>query len=136
MNYQLTEAQSARDLVLGVYGALATGDLDVARTALHPDIALHVPGTHPLAGVHVGIDAFFGFVLGSRDLTEDGEDIELVDVLEGREHVGVYCTVRATRPGRPPLENRTVHLVRVREGRVADIWLHNFDDLSVNDFWS
>lgn len=122
--------------MLGVYGALATGDPEVARTALHPDIALHVPGTHPLAGVHVGVDAFFGFVLGSRHLTESGEDIEVVDVLEGEHHVGVYCTVRATRPGRTPLENPTIHLVRIRDGLVAEIWLHNFDDLSVNDFWS
>jgi ketosteroid isomerase-like protein len=136
MNYSLTETRSDRDLVLGVYGALATGELEAARSALHPDITLHVPGTHPLAGLHVGVDAFFGFVLGSRRLTEDGEDIEVLDVLEGEHHVGVYCTVRATRVGRAPLENPTIHLVRIRDGLVAEIWLHNFDDLSVNDFWS
>lgn len=136
MNYSPTEIRPDRALVLGVYRALATGDLEAARAALHPGIALHVPGTHPLAGVHVGVEAFVGFVLGSRRLTHDGEEIEVVDILEGEHHIGVYCTVRATRAGRAPLENPTIHLVRIRDGLVAEIWLHNFDDLSVNDFWS
>ena len=136
MNNQLTETSSDLEVVLAVYGAIASGELEAARPALHPEVTLHVPGTHPLAGVHVGPDALFGFVLSSRHLTEGGEQIELVDVLRGDRHVGVYCTVRASRPGRAPLVNPTIHLVRLEDGLVAEIWLRNFDDLSVNDFWS
>jgi ketosteroid isomerase-like protein len=135
MNYQSTETQSVAT-VLELYAALSAPDITSARRGLHPDVVLHVPGTHPLAGTHRGPDAVLGFVLASRARTAGGEHIELVDVLEGREHVGVYCTVRAERPGRAPLRNPTIHLVRIQDGLVAEIWLHNFDDLSVNDFWS
>ena len=99
-------------------------------------MSLHVPGTHPLAGVHRGPDAVVDFVRGSRGRTDHGEEIDLVDVLQGERHTAVYCTVRATRRGRRPLVNPTVHLVRLDDGLVAELWLHNFDDLSVNDFWS
>lgn len=135
MNNQLNE-QTGADLARELYDSLATGDLEQARRTLAEDVALHVPGTHPLAGAHHGPDAVVRFVLDSRDLTEAGEDIEVIDVLEGDRHVAVCCTVRATRPGRAPLVNRTVHLLRIDTGRIAEIWLHNFDDLTVNDFWS
>ena len=136
MNNHLTETSRDVDVVLEVYAALAAGDLDAARPGLHAEVEIHVPGTHPLAGTHRGPDDVLGFVAAIRSLAEDGEQIELVDVLEGTTHVGVYCTVRAERPGRAPLVNPTVHLVRIQDGLVAEIWLHNFDDLSVNDFWS
>ena len=143
MNNQLLERPSpdaARftdtEVVLALYSALGDGDLDASRAGMHPDVVLHVPGTHPLSGSHLGPDAVIGFVLRSRSLTRDGEHIELHDVLAGDRYVGVYCSVRAERDGRAPLSNRTVHLVRVEAGRVAEIWLHNFDDLAVNEFWS
>ena len=135
MNNQGTETLGGRELVVGLYGAIAADDLTAARAVLHPDVALHVPGNHPLAGIHVGPEAVLAFAVGSRRLTDDGERIEVVDVLEGTDHIGVYCTVRATRLGRR-LDNRTIHLVHVRDGLVAELWLHNYDDLSVNDFWS
>ncbi len=119
-----------------MYEAMAAGDLAAASATLHPEVVLHVPGTHRLAGVHVGPSGVLDFIHRTRGLTEHGEDVDVLDVLVGRDHVGVYCTVRATRAGRAPLENTTVHLLRIQDGRVAEIWLHNFDDLSVNDFWS
>ncbi len=132
MNNQLTEP---RILVDRLYGAVATGDLASARTALADDVSLHVPGTHPLAGDHRGPDAVLDFVLSSRRLTDHGEDVEVLDVLEGQRHVAVACRVRATRAGKE-LDNRTVHVLRMEGGHIAEIWLHNFDDLAVDDFWS
>ena len=135
MNNQLTK-QNPTELVTGLYAALGAGELEGAREALAGEVVLHVPGSHPLAGEHRGPDAVLGFVLGSRHLTDGGEDIEVIDVLEGRDHVGVCCTVRATRAGRAPLENRTVHVLRLDGGRISEIWLHNFDDIAGNDVWS
>lgn len=135
MNNQLTK-QMTPGLVAELYEAMGVGDLRRARRVLAEDVVLRVPGTHPLAGEHRGPDGVLGFVLGSRHLTDGGEDVEVLDVLEGRDHVAVCCTVRATRAGRAPLENRTVHVLRLDGGRIREIWLHNFDDIAVNDFWS
>ncbi|MFP5320553.1 MAG: nuclear transport factor 2 family protein [Acidimicrobiia bacterium] len=137
MNNQLMETSlSVAAMVEGAYAGLAAGDASALAAALTDDVALHVPGTHPLAGEHRGVDGVLAFVAGTSAAADGGERIELVDVLAGRDHVAALCRITATRPGRPPLDNRTVHLLGLRDGRIAEIWLHNFDDLSVNEFWS
>jgi hypothetical protein len=30
----------------------------------------------------------------------------------------------------------TVHLLRIRDGRVAEAWFHNRDDAAVSAFWA
>jgi len=40
------------------------------------------------------------------------------------------------RVDRPVLHNRTVHALRVDDGRTAEIWFHNFAQTSVDAFWS
>ena len=135
MKYQ-TQETIDRHLVVSLYQALERGDVAGAAASLDDAVVLHVPGTHPLAGDHHGPDAVLAFVAATRALTDDGEDIEVLDILEGERLVAIHAKVRATRVGRAPLENRTVHLLRTDAGRVAEIWLHNFDDLTVSEFWS
>jgi hypothetical protein len=72
----------------------------------------------------------------SRERTETGEHIEVLDVLEGSDHAAAYLRVTAERAGKAPLDNTTVHLLRLVEGRVAEVWLHNWDNTAVNEFWS
>lgn len=48
----------------------------------------------------------------------------------------LYFRITATRVGRPPLDNLTVHLARMNEGRIEEIWFHNFDGAAVAEFWA
>lgn len=121
--------------VTDLYRALATGDLIAAADHLHPDVALHVPGTHGLAGVHRGLDGVLAFVEGTRARTDDGEAIEVLDVMAGATGVAVHCRITATR-GDLRLDNSTIHLLRLDDGRVTEIHLHNFDGAAVEEFWS
>ena len=127
---------SPREVTLALYAALLGGQLDDARRHAHDDVVLHVPGTHPLAGDHRGPDALVRFVESSRARTDSGERIEVLDVLEGTDHAAAYLRVTAERAGKAPLDNTTVHLLRVVDGRVAEVWLHNWDHTAVNEFWS
>lgn len=136
MNNTTSNYISNHDVAVGLYVAIAGNDFASAAQYLAPDVVLHVPGTHPLAGDHRGPEAFARFVESTRSLTTDGEQIELLDLLEGHDHVAAYCRVTAQRPGREPLDNTTVHLMRVREGRVTEAWLHNWDGPAVDRFWS
>jgi ketosteroid isomerase-like protein len=138
MNTSITSRQtgSPGEVTMALYGALLTNELDVARRHTHDDVVLHVPGSHPLAGDHRGPDALVRFVEASRERTDNGEHLEVLDVLEGADHAAVYLRVTAQREGRSPLDNTTVHLVRLVDGRVAEVWLHNWDNNAVNEFWS
>lgn len=126
---------AAAQVAICLYRALAAGDLAEAAGHLAPDVVLHVPGTHPLAGTHHGLDGVLAFVDGTRSRTDEGETIEVRDVLVGGTATAVHCRVTATRGDRR-LDNSTLHLLRIRDGRVAEIHLHNFDGVAVDDFWS
>jgi ketosteroid isomerase-like protein len=126
---------SPREVTLALYTALLTNQLDEARRLTHDDVVLHVPGTHPLAGDHRGPEALVRFVEASRERTDAGEHIDVIDVLEGAGYAAAYLHVTAERAGKAPLDNTTVHLLRLVDGRVAEVWLHNWDNATVNEFW-
>lgn len=127
--------RTPHQVATALYAALVDGDVATAVELLDPDVVLHVPGTHALAGVHRGLDGVLAFTAGTAEATDDGESLEVLDVLVGAERVGVVCRVTATR-GERRLDNSTIHLLRVRDGRVAEIHLHNFDGVAVDAFWS
>lgn len=131
-----TSRISRTEAVSGFYRAVIARDPEAMRAFLADDAVLHIPGTHPLSGAHRGSDAVLRFLDRSRAITDDGEHVEVLDVLEGADHVAVYCRVTATRAGRAPLDNTTVHVLRVEDGCVAAAWLHNWDGAAVDDFWS
>lgn len=68
--------------------------------------------------------------------TDDGEHLELLDALVGNDHAALYFRITAARQGRPPLDNLTLHLVRLENGQIAEIWFHNFDGAAVAAFWA
>ena len=124
-----------QDIVRTVYEALRTNDLGTLLAHIDPEIMLHVPGSHPLAGDHYGLAGFGAFLEKTRALTDGGETIELIDVLGGNGFAAAYCRVTATRPGRAPLDNTTIHLARVSDDKIREIWLHNWDNAAASAFW-
>ena len=127
---------SAGEVATALYAALLTNRLDDARRNCRPDVVLHVPGSHPLSGDHHGPDALVRFVEAGRERTVAGEHFDVIDVLDGTEHAAVYVRVTAERPDKVPLDNTTVHVLRLVDGQVAEVWLHNWDNTAVTEFWS
>ena len=95
-----TSLLSTADIARRLYAAREHGDLATVVDLVADDVVLHVPGTHPLAGDHRGLAAFAEFTAATTALTDDGEDIEVIDVLGGTDHAAVYCRVTGARgPG-------------------------------------
>ena len=132
----MNDTQLTPDAVLGLYGAVLTGDATTATRFLGDDAVLHIPGHQPLAGDHHGRAAVLAAIAGHSDRAGRTEQIEIRDILTGAGHVAVYCDVRGERDGRVELENRTVHLFRIDDGMIAEIWFHNWDQERVDAFWS
>ena len=119
------------------YDAFLADDLGAAAQLLAPDAVLHVPGSSPISGDHEGLDAILDFALTSRALLGDGaERIRILDLTGGTTHATAVCQVTGERPDRPVMHNRTVHVLRMDGGRIAEIWFHNFDQTVVDPFWS
>jgi ketosteroid isomerase-like protein len=102
---------------------------------LADEVVLHVPGSHPLAGTYHGADALLDFVTAVGARADRTEHVELLDLLGGATHAAAYCRVTGNRPGFEPLDNTTVHVLRIEQGRIAEVWFHNWDQASVDAFW-
>jgi ketosteroid isomerase-like protein len=118
-----------------VYRAFSSPDSLAIKAHLADDVVLHVPGNQPLSGDHRGPDGVVQFLIASRALTDDGERVELIDVLGGARFAAGYCRITGERHGREPLDNTSVHLMRIEAGLVCEIWFHNWDQGNVDQFW-
>ena len=127
---------SHAELVLRLRAAQEADDRDAMRSLVADDLVLHVPGDHQTAGEYQGVDGLVAFATASRATGATITAREVLDVLEGQDHVAVYCRISGQRPDRAPLENLTLHLYRVEAGRVAEVWFHNRDQGVVDAFWS
>jgi len=122
-------------LIRRFYAALDSGDMTTAAALLAPDVVLHVPGHHTLAGDYHGLEGVGRFAALSSAVATGGARVSVLDVMIGNDHVAALCHVEACRPGCERLENRTVHLARFEAGRIAEVWYHNFDQHTVDAFW-
>ena len=112
--------------------AMAEGRWADVLANMAPNVIAHVPAVGDLEGV----DALVGFLLETSAKAENGEHFELLDTLVGTNHAAFYFRITANRPGRPPLDNLTLHLARLEDGLIAEIWFHNFDGPAVAAFWA
>lgn len=118
------------------YDALAAGDMARAAATLTEDTVLHVPGRSTNTGTYTGRAAVLGFVGHAHEVTEGTLDLTVHRVLDDGEWGVALCTYTATRPDREkPLENNLAHVARLRDGLIAESWLHSRDQYAVDEFW-
>jgi ketosteroid isomerase-like protein len=119
------------DIAQALYGAVAARDAATACDLLDPHVVLHDPGSHGHGGAHRGRDAVLALMASAGRTAA----VEVIDVLGGREHAAVYCRVLANAGG-AQLDNASVHLLHIRDGRVDEVWFHNRDQAHVDAFWA
>ena len=77
-----------------------------------------------------------GFVARADELTAGTLAMTVHHVLADDQWAVAIATYTATRPDRgQALENNLVHVARLRDGLVAESWLHSRDQYEVDAFW-
>jgi ketosteroid isomerase-like protein len=113
----------------------AGGAPDRLRALLAPDIAWHVPGTSPIAGRHVGIDAVLDYMTRRRAIADATFRMHTREILVGTgDHLAALTDGTATIAGR---ERRwsTAGVYRLREQRLAECRLLPFDQAEFDAIW-
>lgn len=128
----MIDTTNTETLISDIGQAMADGRWADVLTNVSPTVVAHVAAVGDLEGV----DALAGFLAETGAKTDDGEHLELLDTLVGSDHVALYFRITARREGRPPLDNLTLHLARLENGQIAEIWFHNFDGPAVAAFWA
>jgi uncharacterized protein len=122
-------------LVRELFTALNEHDLASLQILLSPAAVLHVPGHNPNAGDYYGHTGFLEFWSKLSQRTFGKVEVRVQDILANASSAAVLGLSVVERKGER-LENRVVYALRLEDGRIAECWIHNYDQNTVDAFWS
>ena len=120
------------DLMGRYLAAIQRGDRDAAYAYFADDIVGHIPGRSTLAGTVRGRDAVRGYIETVLARTDE-HDVELIDMLSGKEHVALVVRERLRSGGRE-LDMRRANVYRVENDKITEIWIFEGDQYAVDEF--
>ena len=124
------------ELVRTGYAAFLGGDLAALNDLFADDIVWHAPGRNQLSGDFHGKDEVFGQFAKVFELTEGSFSLEIHDVLADDEHAVVLTKATGSRPDGRTLEDTSVQVFHVADGKVVEQWLHPGDQYATDEFWA
>jgi ketosteroid isomerase-like protein len=129
-------AHPNEELVREGYAAFGRGDLDMLQHRFFAsDIRWHFPGRSPFGGDYTGIGEVMTWLGRTFEASGGTIRIQLHDVIGNDEHVVALTTVRAEREGRN-LEDNTVQVFHIQDGKATEVWTHPADLYASDEFWS
>ena len=117
------------------YEAFAKGDMDTLNELFADDIVWHTPGKSPIAGDYKGKQEVFAFFGKIGELSGGTFKLEIHEVLANDEHGVVLATSRGQRDGKR-IEDNSVNVFHLRDGKVTEFWGHPGDQYATDEFWS
>ena len=118
------------------YAAFGRGDIDaLQRKFFAEEVRYHVPGRSPLGGDYQGAAQVLGWLGRQFELSGGTIRAEVHDVVANDEHAVSLITVRGERAGKQ-LEDNSVQVFHIHDGRVSEVWSHPADLYAVDEFWS
>jgi ketosteroid isomerase-like protein len=112
------------DLVRRVYAAYLSGDRAAMEGGRSPDVRWHNSGFDATSGDRAGFDEVLAYLWADNHL-EDYR-LEVVDMLASDARVAVIARTSG-RLGDRAIVNDYVQIVRIEDGRVAEVWNHYWD---------
>jgi len=109
------------ELVRKGYEAFASGDVDMMRQVLAPDVIWHAPGRNPLAGDYRGVDEVLGYFGRSMETTQGSLRVTVEDVLVNDRGAAVLQRSTAQRSG-TSIDDIGVNVFRIEDGRATEVW--------------
>lgn len=114
-------------VVRQMYDVLVAADVHAFTALLDPDIEWTVPGSHNLAGTFKGVSALLTHLAEVGQRTGGQIRVDVVDVLEGDNHVAAIADVEMSVDGHT-VQDRQVHLFELRDGRITSVREYHGDE--------
>lgn len=127
-------AHPNEDLIRRGYAAFSSGDMATLDELFADDIVWHAPGRNQLSGDFVGKEAVFANFAKIPGLTGGTFAIEIHDVLANDTHAVVLARATGEREGKK-LDDRTVQVFHISDGKVTEQWLQPGDLYATDEFW-
>lgn len=122
-------------IVRSAYEAFAKGDLDGALANLADDCVFHFGGDGPNSGDHKGREAISVALIHNFELTAGTQTLDIKGIYADDNHAAVVLHESASRPDGASIEVEEVHVLRLRDNQVLDLWDLPQDIQAHDDFF-
>jgi uncharacterized protein len=128
------QGMSTTEIMLRLASAAEIGD-DDAYWSLHTDdFVIHIPGHSRIAGDHEGRGALEALDQLETEFTAGTIEHAVHDTLVSEDHAVLLMRVSASR-GSDSLDARVVYVYHLRDGKLAELWIHPLDQARFDQFW-
>jgi len=117
------------------YEAFGRGDLAPLVEIFADDIVLHTFGSSPLAGDYKGKDAIIAFLAKLFEMT-DGTFTINVHAVTAHDDRAVALAHMTAKRGDRTLDLNSVHVFRLADGLITEMWSYEDDQDAADAFWS
>ena len=125
-----------RDLAKAYFAALEAGDMNKLASIFAEGIVWHQPGEGSLSGTYRGTNEVFALFKQFMDRSEGSFRIDEVrEIMENGDYVSVVVRFSAKRAG-ANMSMLGIDLMRIDNGRIAEMWLFSSDQEAEDRFWS
>lgn len=116
--------------------AVPTDGGELWNSTCNPKIVMHVGGRGPLSGNLKGLDAVNAWVGRLvRECSGTWKDGEILELIASADSAFRRSKYRAKR-GKRVIEGRFLQVMRLRRGKIVEIWLSSWDQYGFDKFWS
>ncbi|WP_434445172.1 nuclear transport factor 2 family protein [Lentzea sp. E54] len=123
------------DVATTYFEALESGDFATVAAQLAEDVVWHQPGGNRFSGVHRGSDAAGAMIGGMMAVSEGTFALRRnAPLMVNGDIVAAPVRWTAKRPG-AEMDGVGVDLMRVADGKVAEVWLFTADPAEEDAFW-
>lgn len=116
------------------YEAQARGDIEGYIDLLSENFVLHIPGRSQIAGDYRGKEEVRRHFREIAEISGGTFRTEIHDILASDDHDVGLVNARAERDGRL-VDLPRVHVWHVRDGQLAELWLHPVDQYAFDAYW-
>jgi uncharacterized protein len=127
-------SQSNEQLLRGLYGAQAKGDIERYLSFLSDDVVMHVPGRSQIAGDYNGKDEVRRHFREMAQLSDGTFRTSVDDILASDQHAVGVISAFGKKDGRQWSLPR-IHFWLIREERLAERWVYPKDQYAFDDYW-
>lgn len=115
--------------------AMVSRDVGTIAESFADDVVFHIPGRNTLSGEYRGKREVLTRLFQAWEEAFAALEIDVHDVLSTDDHV-VLLSDRRARRGDRSCEMRSASIYHVRDGRIAEAWLMEWDPYAIDDFLS
>ncbi len=121
--------------VRNAYESFAKGDLDGALADLADDCVFHFGGDGPNSGDHKGREAVSAALIANFELTAGTQALDVKGIYADDLHAAVVVHETASRPDGASIAMDEVHVLRIKDGKIQDLWDLPTDIAAHDDFF-